>query len=84
MATSALKGVGGGGEITSRQVVLSLHHTELGLQVGQKLLLDLCLAHHCWHLLPQMTHDQDVYLGSSHTLHKLIHLAICIIVGGQL
>ncbi len=64
-------------------MVLSLHHTKLCLQVGQKLLLRLCLAHHRWHLLPQVTHDQDVYLGSSHALHKLIHLAVCMIGGAQ-
>ncbi len=83
MAISALKGVGGGGGVTGGQVILSLHHTKLCLQVGQQLLLCLCLAHHSWHLLPQMTHDQYVYLGSSHALHKLIYLAICMIGGAQ-
>ncbi len=83
MAISALKGVAGGGGVTGRQVVLALHHTKLCLQVGQKLLLCLGLAHHSRHLLPEMTHDQDVYLGSSHTLHKLIHLAIYMIGRGQ-
>lgn len=60
--------------LTSRQMVLSLHHAKLCLQAGQQLLLRLRFAHHGRHLLPQMTHDQDVDFGRSHTLHKLIHL----------
>lgn len=60
--------------LTCRKVVFTLHHAKLLRQVCQQLLLGLLLAHHGRHLLPQVPHDEEVNLGCSNPLHKLIHL----------
>lgn len=52
------------------------HLSKVVCQVVQDLFLCLLLSEHGGHLGPQMTHEQDVDLGGTHTLHKLVDLAV--------